>query len=220
MDYSAEIRWFFEGDAPHAMRRWFADGAFMADEPDRTDVYLRLPGSSVTGVKLREGMLEIKSLAAAPQRVTFAPGVDGLRDGWVKWSSAVAGRDALRALTAGSADTWFHVRKRRGLRMFLPVGDDWQEVVADELEHDRLCRIELTHVDVIATRSAGDEVGASAWARSPSWWTLGLEAGGRSAPDDLDRIAARVFRRPPPAKLGPAQSMSYPAWLARLDPAR
>ena len=57
---TAEVRWFYRGPLPAAVRAWFeARGSRMAYQAPRRDRYLGLPGDALN-VKLREGRIEIK----------------------------------------------------------------------------------------------------------------------------------------------------------------
>ena len=58
---TAEIRWFLRGTLPAEVSRWFEGVCGNATRyPPRVDLYLALPETDTVGVKLREGLLEVK----------------------------------------------------------------------------------------------------------------------------------------------------------------
>ena len=82
MLYSAELRWFFEGDVPMAMDAWFREGASVEAEV-RRDRYLVFPGCDSVGVKIRDvserkgGRFEVKASIGTPEVVWLTPTVQG-----------------------------------------------------------------------------------------------------------------------------------------------
>ncbi|MGH8579874.1 MAG: hypothetical protein ACREVK_07080 [Gammaproteobacteria bacterium] len=95
--YSAEIRWFFPRALPDRLVQWFSQEAHLEHEGVRHDRYLLFPSCDTVGVKLREGLIEIKARVAPPVPFNLGPGLSGRTDQWVKWSFSAAG---IKALTA------------------------------------------------------------------------------------------------------------------------
>jgi hypothetical protein len=204
---SAEVRWFFRGDPPVEMGEWFRDGELWTQQPDRIDEYLVLPGCSTTGIKLREGRLEVKVQTEGPVATEYPGGVRGHRDGWVKWSRSVGIAERVRAFLRAGDERWVRVRKDRALRGFSLDGashdGDPREVDAGGERPRRGCGVEITEVRVLAPAES-------------TWWTLGLEGfdDGGGAAECLDRVARFFFAgEPPPCALDLESSRSYAAWL-------
>ena len=63
---STEVRWFFPGEPSAETWAWVRSGDLGALQSPRTDEYLVLPGRETTGIKLREGLFEVKATASAP----------------------------------------------------------------------------------------------------------------------------------------------------------
>jgi hypothetical protein len=219
---SAELRWF----SPLVERKaellaWFrqADALPLVEESGatpsvpyvkaeglRTDHYLCLPCSDVTGVKQRQGKFEIKSLVAGP-RPWAAHGLTGRVDQWVKWSFDDKDKD-FRATLAGKLNDsgkWTAVGKTRYLQKYSCSSGDMKLVSPDDRPQSG-CNVELTLIDVDASVS--------------QWVTLGFEAFGEPGDtfkllhDTLDDFFARCG--PPPLPLSGHDSVSYPTWLALL----
>jgi hypothetical protein len=212
MYHSTEVRWFLEGPLPDDMRLWFDAGGPAKTEPQRTDEYLVLPGCVTTSVKFRDGRFEVKALTQPPRSVTCCHGISGLRDAWVKWSSARIDKDTSSRLAGRAEDRWISVSKLRRLRLVSPVGEEPVEVAPD---HDCLsggCQVELTAID--AWSRMQDQ------AEAEPWWSLSFEAFGdeRTMHDGLGLVIDGFFYEPPPVNLSREASFSYPVWLQRLRP--
>ena len=218
---STEVRWFFAGELPDAVRAWFDKGDLVRREPERTDEYIRLPDCRTASLKIREGRFEVKAQTRAPEAVTYTDYVEGLRDSWIKWSSNVIDDQPLRLLLEGPDEGRIFVTKQRLLRTFSLGGDDPVAVDGSEVWLDNGCQVELTR---ISARAALVEPGARApdgGSASSAWWSLSFEAFGE--PDriatNLDRTATYIFAEPPPVKLPRQASHSYPAWLSAITAA-
>lgn len=210
MYHSAEIRWFFEGPLPDDMRLWFEAGGPAKTEPQRTDEYLFLPGCVTTSVKLRDGRFEVKALTQSPCSVSCRHGITGLKDAWVKWSSARIDNDTSSRLAGRVEDPWISVSKMRRLRLVSLEGEEPIEVSSDHACLSGGCQVELTAIE--------------AWSRTQDrseaepWWSLSFEAFGdeRTMQDGLDLVIDDFFKEPPPVNLSREASFSYPVWLQRL----
>ena len=201
MEHSTEIRWFTTGALPVEVAHWFAAFPGVAPEEPRIDTYLPLPGSSVVGIKLRAGSLEIKAQCEPPVDVGFPHDVAGRRDGWVKLS--LGGPQLGRALEeAVKGMPRLQVGKRRSLQRYALQGHAFRLAEAEE-EPGAGCHVELASLEL-----DGEE-----------FWTLALEAFGpvelRTA--GLTRVAHHLFGSAPPVPLRRESSMPYPAWLLLLQ---
>ena len=222
MFHSAESRWFFEGRMPDEVLDWFVPGGRGHVEPERVDDYLLLPGCATTGVKLRAGNLEIKSMTRASEPVAYASGVSGYQDAWVKWSCKAGDVEALRRMLGATGDRWASVIKSRRLRLFSLDAGAPVELADVFTRLSGGCQVELTEIGVstgvLDTVQAGDDD-----ASLDQWWSLSLEAFAHGARDvtatslaHLTEVANHLFREPPPCRLDANHAASYPAWLMRL----
>lgn len=198
---SAETRWFHHGQLPDRVREWFCEGDDLIREQPRTDRYLNLGGCTTVGVKLREGRFEIKARRAAPRALSLFATVNGLADGWVKWSSASPelGTSA-ESVSDREPQEWLPVRKERWLR-WLDIGAGDQAPGVNEPPVFG-CTAELTEVTL-------GEI---------PWWTFALEAmGDASRVDPLLVTAGQLYLKshPVPLPLDEMNAASYPVWLAR-----
>lgn len=211
MQRSAEMRWFFAGEIPAAVREWFGGGGLAASEEPRTDQYLLFPSTTV-GVKFRQGNLEIKPLVEE-HGVRRWGGVGGRMQTWVKWSCSAPEVAVLRRRIVASRSQSVAVKKRRVMRTF-SCDRGLREVEARAWPRDG-CHVELT--DLVVGRRR--------------YWTFGLEAFGYAHPqrvttfllltakrvlDDPER--PRTFRTPQSARdsFRAARSLSYPEWLLMI----
>ena len=222
--HSAELRWFLPEQSPwDRLLHWFtlqghlpineegqydpgaATGPFVKLERERIDEYLLLPQCDTVGVKQRQGKLEVKALIASPRSFSLG-GVVGRVDQWVKWSfdpsEAIATQFEIELDQSGP---WRRVVKKRyaqkiSLDSFSPI------VVPPDQYPETGCNIELTLIDVKAS------VG--------TWLTFGFETFGPSGRVMalLDQAVQHFFavHGPPPVSLDGSDSLSYPAWLAKL----
>ena len=198
---SAESRWFYHGDIPAPVLEWFRAGEDCIAEAPRVDRYLNLVGCTTVGVKLREGRFEIKARRAAPRSLIFTDAVNGLSDGWVKWSSASPNlSDSADGVSMREPHEWIPVGKERWLR-WLDIGEG--DYAPQRHEPPVFgCTAELTRVTV------GEDL----------WWTFALEAmGDASRVDQLLVTAGQLYlhNHPGPQPLDEASAASYPVWLAR-----
>ncbi len=208
MVFSAEVRWFFEGESPSTIQTWFGNtnGEVKVEEV-RVDKYLIFPACDSVGVKLRDGKkFEVKSLIAAP-RPFVGEGFNGRTDSWVKWSFDDKQHMPKVAEAMLVGDQWISVEKTRMLRKFSATNGDLQPVDPD-LRPDCGCNIELTRLQVEATKTI--------------WFTLGFEAFGPVArvAQILAEATPLFFQQRgamPCRELSGLASFSYPAWLATLE---
>jgi hypothetical protein len=209
MYHSTEVRWFFEGRLPGDMRLWFEAGGPAKTEPQRTDEYLFLPGCVTTSIKLRDGRFEVKALTQPPGSVTYRHGIGGLRDAWVKWSSARIDNDTSSRLAGRAEDRWISVSKLRRLRLVSLEGEEPVEVAPDHGWLSGGCQVELTVIEAWSRTQGRSE--------AAPWWSLSFEAFGdeMTMQDGLDLVIDEIFKEPPPVNLSREASFSYPVWLQR-----
>jgi len=205
MQRSAEVRWFFAGAMPPAMREWFLpEGSPPA--LTRTDEYLAFPTANV-GVKFRQGNLEIKSLIEHCGVHRWGS-IAGRVQTWVKWGDSAPEVAALRRRVIRQRSLVVAVTKARSLRRF-SLDRGLHEMPADTTRFPADgCNIELTEIRVGRARH----------------WTFGFEALARGHPtritDILDETAKALFEdRAAPRSSGDfavANSLSYPEWLLMI----
>jgi hypothetical protein len=196
---------------------WFTRGHDVRDEPERVDEYLALPGCETTGVKLREGRLEVKARTAGPVAMALPGGHGGRREGWVKWSLAADEGGALRQSVDASGDEWVRVGKRRRLRKLATGARGVLEVDPADADLPAGCQVELAALRVLGPARRSPVDGPPERPAGEPWWSLSFESFGETArlDDQLEPATAAVLGRPPPVTLSLARSLSYPAWLAR-----
>ncbi len=204
MKHTAEVRWFYRQPTPPEVKDWFCGSRLCKEEPERTDHYLVLTGSSEVGVKVRDGQeFEIKARTTAPEPLLLTTGSSvGRQDAWIKWSLDDCEAAARLAAIGSKSSEWTPVVKQRWLREFQidPAGQV-EEIDTDaEVEHG--CRIELSEVA----------------ARGSDWWTLAFESFGATNRTEILEQVARHFLKvlPPGLVLRERASMAYPEWLNSL----
>lgn len=207
MQPSAEIRWFQTGPIPTKLSKWFALQPLVEKEDARTDTYLVLLGSKAVGLKLREGRFEIKAEREPPREVTFTKDVTGYADAWTKFSLESPVVAELECAIIASGEPLISIDKVRYLQRYSLDSGTPEPVSGKKPLPKEGCLFELT--DLIVGKQ--------------KYWTLGFEAFGV-----VDRLSAyvvetaqRVFAVedcPQPLRLG--ASLSYPAWIMSLPPAR
>jgi hypothetical protein len=185
--HSAEVRWFYEGEAGDELLSWFSFGRPPAREPPRVDRYLRLPGCRGTSIKIREGKLEVKAQAGPQEAVRYADTISGLSDRWVKWSQKLPEVEPLLEANANETMIWTAVSKTRLARVVPVLSDAY-------------CSMELVRITT----------------HGHHWWSLALEVSGDPShvAEGLARAAeGSLVAAPPPVKLAEADSYAYPVWL-------
>ena len=209
MQVSAEIRWFWRDRAPSGLEDWFKDrdvhGCTAGGPETRTDEYLRDPGQTELGLKLRgtrpgveATSVEVKGLVAVTwDGLTVAP-FRGPIEIWTKVSTP--------ALKLPST---VRVEKERWLRKFdtsgaavveVPLGTRSKPVEEDRPLPGSGCNVELTRLAVAGS----------------VWWTLGFESFGMlpTVENSLRAAATLLATRSPTLEHG--LRASYPVWLAHL----
>lgn len=197
MRHTSEMRWFLQGQIPEAIDRWFQSGSPLANATQRQDWYLKLPNRSDWGIKLREGKIEAKQRTSESGVQAFGDRLQGRLEQWVKWSLPIGvGQILLRNELTQAA--WIAVQKRRRQKRY--VLTDQGMVLSAELRLQQGCALELAEVTVAAQ----------------SWYSVGLEAFGRSTETTLIQVLETLAAEPDCPALRAADSLSYPAWLQRV----
>jgi len=203
MDFSAEVRWFFEGSVDPAMLRWFGHGDGCVEER-RVDEYLVIPECDCVGVKVRDrdagerASLEVKARIGQAASIGFPGNVRGQAQRWGKWSMPFAAGPELTG-----SERWISLAKVRHSRKLAWIDGVVTEVVFD-LRPDAGCIVELTEVEVSGR----------------PYWTFGLEAFGEREQVDVQLLGSGrwFFLDNPPERptLVVDASLPYPAWIASL----
>ena len=207
MLHSVETRWFIPGPLPDEVFSWFKAGQALESEGVQVHEYLLFPDCQSVGVKLREGRFEIKAILAATHPLSPDLGIKGGIEQWVKWSFASEGLQTLDPALHQSG-RWLKVRKERFLRKFSADTGRLVQITAPPGSLPGSgCNIELTRIEVEANPRL--------------WFSLGFEAFGPPAVADKILLdALHLFfqdhGRVPGISLSEGNSLSYPAWLAKV----
>lgn len=199
---TAEVRWFYRGPLPAAVRAWFeARGSRMAYQAPRRDRYLVLPGDSLN-IKLREGRIEIKLRQRQGEFLRLYPQVTGVLEHWQKWSLSLADAAAAPPGISASDSFWLAVDKHRGLARYRVAGNEAPVPVAPDVYPVQGCEVELVEV----------------YASGQAWWSMCFEAfgQGRALPEALLATARQFLGGAEPPHMDAGDSYSYPRWLALL----
>jgi len=191
-----EVRWFGEGEAPQGAFASIAEQCKMplrGEEP-RTDRYLCLPSARQTGVKVREGRLEVKWL----ERTIAAPELQPLVAELECWRKR--GFICDPATLEGGDEPWAAVEKERRLLDWAHDGTGLSPVGLVEFPAAR-CAVEFSGV-----RRAGR-----------SWWSVCVEAHGPMAGAAARRVIEFLEPRGLALLVAGAHLQSYPAWLAEAE---
>lgn len=203
MHETFEIRWFWESGLPRDFRTGLAGrwGRDLIDEGERTDTYLRLPGITHAGVKLREDQIECKCLAG---RLTTRGCLPTEPRHWVKFGG---GLPAAFALPPAVGDQWVDVKKRR-LLAFWMLRDHQAEPAPQPSPDDgdaAHCQVELSEIEV----------------EGVCWGSFCLEAAGPrvQATDLILQTAHRLVagRNAPIDIAGAPPHQSYPEFLSAQE---
>ncbi len=195
---TTEVRWFFKGTVPAAVKAWFLQLETVSPLERRTDHYLRQPVNDALSVKWREGRIEVKRRASDRKSVTFGAGVSGSVARWHKWSFSLCdATDVLNLLQ--SADEWVAVEKARWQLAFTFDESANVRSVAPWTMLPQGCEAELTTVQ----------------ACEQTWWTFAFEAFGK---EEAQRTALHhgvrhVLQSEVPIILTAEASASYPMWM-------
>lgn len=214
MVYSAEIRWFFVAEAEVAiLQEWFKSyKQFFTGNWSRADYYLWQPNIKTTGVKLREGKLEIKILLAGQKELPIGSINSGITNNWVKYSFNLPDSDeeSNKLLAQFSSqpvstrdDCWVRVDKERLLVKFSLENSELKNIAPDAWP-DEGCGLELTKIKV----------------NQKTYYTFGLEAFSKTRLQEhvLHRVINEIMPAIKVTNLQVPHSQAYPEFLASLYP--
>lgn len=206
---TAELRWFYPGTVPAAVKQWFQSEALGPLPPppaSREDLYLRTDCPDL-GLKLREKRLELKlrrqqlgvwqiSEAGAP------PGggrIVGEAEQWSKWSCEDPTGKALIPEAALAEGPWIPVQKARSQRKYSIKAGQTPIPVSVTTVIDQGCTVEVTTLQL----------------QGVSWWSLAFEAFGPETElmDTLQTTANWALQAYDGPELQLQASYAYPAWL-------
>lgn len=197
---SAELRWFERGGVPNAIAQWFQRelGDYLAPAEERVDVYLYLPACEYTGIKLRQGRLEIKWRKAELGILRFGDTVEGKAEKWGKWLCEDPTQESFQPQVGG--ESWVSVNKVRSQRRYQVLPDELIKAVPVTESIAQGCTVELTQLGI----------------NSNNWWSLCFEAFGEDdcLMDNLQAVASEVFQTCGGLKLQAQDSYAYPSWLS------
>jgi hypothetical protein len=86
---SFEMRWFYRGELPDEVRKWFRPSPQARGE-ERTDIYLVVAGDHASSLKLRGGELELKTLSSSADVVFAGGSMSGRGEHWLKWEWSIS----------------------------------------------------------------------------------------------------------------------------------
>jgi len=211
---TAEIKWFYKGEIPEAVKTWFEnlDGIF-SEENKRADVYLSIPSTGSVGIKFREGRFEIKQKKKDLGLLEFPPNITGIAEMWKKWSFQSGDNEV--SIEAETNREWIEVFKTRNLQKFIFGHTGKISGGFDNYKSDG-CNVELTKVFANTFHSSDDS--ESSDESSVTWWTLGLETYGATGSLEKNLYTAYdyIFQSNFPWLLSKGNSYGYPEWLIKL----
>lgn len=208
---TAELRWFYPGTVPAAVKRWFEAevlGPPLSPPASREDLYLAADCPDL-GLKLREERLELKlrrrQLGAWQISEAWVPPsggrVTGEAEQWSKWSCDDSTEQPLLPEAALAQGPWIPVQKVRSQRKYRIKAGQTPLSVSVTAVIDQGCSLEVTALQLLGA----------------SWWSLAFEAFGPEAElsDTLRTTVAWVFQSYDGPELQQQASYAYPAWLIR-----
>jgi hypothetical protein len=206
MQLSAEVRLFWAGREPEALRSWFLGASVhtyaAGGGQERTDVYLADANQLELGIKQRGGKsgVEIKGLVALLPESASVGSYSIPIELWSKWSSQTWTFDQGSSIM---------LRKRRWLRKFDTSESGPIEIPLDLAERpldgrplpEIGCNVEWTALDT---------------QNGESYWTLGFESFGslRDVEESLRSVIIVMNKRLLPTSIG-GWAGSYPIWISK-----
>ena len=196
---TAEVRWFYEGTVPLEVLDWFHQGELMPIvQPHRLDYYLAHTDDSL-GIKLREGMIEIKQRHRGYGMIRLHDRVSGVVEHWRKWGFKLADLDGNFPWIATADSSWIGVHKDRKVRQYL-VDHNRQVVALPSIGYpEQGCNLELTAISI----------------KGETWWSLCFESFGDEDTicETLTQVAKYTLVATKPPLLDNKHTFSYPKWL-------
>lgn len=202
---TVEVRWFYKGQIPNSvMESYLRFEGKLEVQPPRFDIYLLLKKSDDLGIKLREGMLEIKQRTQRYGVHHFNPHAAGFIEAWRKWSFELAQFPHNLAGIAKRSEGWANVYKQRWLRCYQVTQENEVTYLPTGEKAENGCEWELSSVQVEGFES--------------SWWSMAFEAYGdeHTLNDTLLRSATKITLELVGWDYHFEDSLSYPAWLGMV----
>jgi hypothetical protein len=168
----------------------------------RVDHYLCISGGDSSGIKLRDGRIEIKQRLNQHGIFHFGHRDAGFVEHWHKWSLDLAGSSENLEIPSC---LWIGVRKERLLRAYRVVDDRTVTEVAVGVGPGSGCNWELATVSIEGTEER--------------WWSIGFEAFGKEAGlwNMMSLVAEHFLSEDEAPTLRVEDSYGYPRWLQILE---
>lgn len=201
---TVEVRWFYKGEIPTKVLTDYIQGG---DEPvhfpPRTDYYFVVPGRVDLGIKLREGLLEIKQRTKTHKVHQFNLYTFGIVESWQKWGFALSQPDSGSYTDKFSSRnaSWSAVVKHRWLRKYEITPDRRALELPQSTTITNGCEWELSNVHLEGIDSP--------------WWSIAFEAFGEEHRlfDSLVTAVKKALTNIEDQNFLRTDSFSYPAWL-------
>ncbi|MDT7827595.1 hypothetical protein RQM65_02810 [Pricia sp. S334] len=193
-----EVRWFFKEDKK-AIRSWF-ESQGMDLFHQREDLYLQLDSENV-GVKLREGLVEIKHRVGNRARGQLICDKSGYFEKYIKWSLNADEHDPTVAeILQGDMERWVSVNKARWAVLIVENNGELEQ---RPLTYEADCgyQIEYTKVHVYDCE----------------WYTFGVEWFGNRLLEPDTAMMSDIIED---TTLNMKDSLGYAEFLKRLNPER
>jgi hypothetical protein len=196
---TVEVRWFYKGVMPDdIMSKILPKEQELTEQPLRKDHYYCDTSSSMVGIKIREGRIEIKSCSNDYGNVKFNKQIEGRVEHWQKWSFNIEETDLNYRDVLEAASSWIGVTKERKLCRYR-ICDNRLSILSENEYSEMVCHFELTNIII----------------RGADWWSLAFEAYGEGSSlfDNLVRTVKHVFSDVDLPLFKVNDSFSYPKWL-------
>ena len=197
MYVTTELRWYFKEDVLF-IRKWFENNhnLYFSKTAARDDYYLPQPGKNDSGIKLREGNIEVKTRQGKGQKIKFGKTQGGYLESWTKWSFGVNTSDELaKKIIEKRKFDWLKTTKTR-LGFKLVETSKGIEVRNIKEDPENGCQIEYTRLKI----------------REDVWYTFAVENFGATKTDLYQSILKEIGSG---AALNPEASMGYPEFLSK-----
>ncbi|MBD1996568.1 hypothetical protein H6G00_08040 [Leptolyngbya sp. FACHB-541] len=199
---TTEMRWFYPGSLPTAVRNWFQATWDQAIAPIevREDQYLQLPKCEYLNLKLRHGSLELKLRLKQLRTLQVGDRWAGQVEVWQKWSL----QDSSEYLDLADVEaeaTWISVEKVRSQQQYQTFPAQPPKAISFEQQPEQGCRVELTELKV----------------QDAAWWSLAFEAfGDPSQQFNQLQVVVEQISNPLAPTLDLHHSYAYPKWLLNI----
>ncbi len=196
-----EVRWFYSGNIPENIEYWFKHNCLVSQTklPEkREDVYLYTPQCDYLGIKLRQGVLEIKWRYPDSNKKQFGSVVEGNIEKWKKWRCLDSSEESFSLQQISDNPVWIKVEKVRYSQLYTVVSRS-PKAVSTDIEIDNGCSLELTNIVI----------------NGNTWWSIALEAFGEDSKlkENLQATANLVFSSYDSFPLQATNSYGYPSLL-------